>query len=46
MTTKILLETLDLSEATFDSDARVIKGVVLIRAGMSQNRRYYGEDVL
>lgn len=46
MTTKILLETLDLSEATFDSDARVIKGVVLIRAGMSKNRRYYGEDVL
>lgn len=39
-------EALDLSEATMDAGARVLKNVVLIRAGMSLNRRYYGEGVL
>jgi hypothetical protein len=46
MKTSILSESIDLTEAQLDSDERVIKGVVLIRAGMSKNRRYYGEDVL
>mgnify|MGYP000442150108 CR=1 FL=1 len=44
--TTVLIEQLDLSEATLPTEGRFIEGVVLIRAGMSANRRYYGEDVL
>lgn len=46
MQTRILTERLDLSEGRLDAENRIIYGVVLIRAGMSKNRRYYGEDVL
>lgn len=42
----ILTEQIDLSEAQVDSDNRVIKDVVLIRAGMSLNRRMYSEAVI
>ena len=46
MNTTILIEQIDLSEAQIDIENRVIKNVVLIRAGMSLNRRYYSESVL
>jgi hypothetical protein len=46
MTTQILRETLDLSESQMDNDARMLRGVVLIRAGTSLNRRKYSEGVL
>jgi hypothetical protein len=46
MKTLILTERLDLSEAQFDADARVLQNVVLIRAGLSANRRRYTEAVL
>lgn len=46
MKTSIFTESLDLSEAQIDSENHLLKGVVLIRAGMSLNRRYYSEDVL
>lgn len=46
MTTHILQEQIDVAEASFDADARVLRNVVLIRAGMSKNRRRYSEDVL
>lgn len=42
----ILTEQIDLSEATLDSAARLMRNVVLIRAGTSQNRRHYSEAVL
>lgn len=42
----VFAEALDLSEATADADARTIRDVVLIKAGMSANRRYYPEKVL
>ena len=42
----IFVETIDLSEAHLDADQRVIKDVVLIRAGMSKNRRYYSPALL
>lgn len=42
----ILSEQIDLSEAQIDSAARVMRNVVLIRAGTSQNRRHYSESVL
>lgn len=46
MKTQIFQERLDLSEAQFDAENRVIRNVVLIRAGMSQNRKHYPETVL
>lgn len=46
MHTRILTERLDLSESRIDPDSRIIYGVVLIRAGMSRNRRFYSPDVL
>jgi hypothetical protein len=46
MTTQILIESLDLTEAQPHPDQRILRGVVLIRAGMSKNRRFYGESVL
>jgi hypothetical protein len=46
MTTIVLTEQLDLTEATADNANRVVKNVVLIRAGMSKNRRFYSEVVL
>lgn len=46
MTATILLEALDLTEATLHADNRMIENVILIKAGMSANRRFYGEDVL
>lgn len=46
MKTMILTERLDLTEATLDADGRVLQNVVLIRAGMSANRRRYTEAVL
>lgn len=42
----LLTEQVDLSEATIDHDGRVLKNVVLIRAGTSLNRRHYSEAVL
>ena len=44
--TVILAEALDLSESVVDTENRVIKGVVLIRAGMSMNKRFYTEKSL
>lgn len=44
--TVVLSESLDLTEAQIDHENRVIKQVVLIRAGMSKNRRFYGEQTL
>lgn len=46
MTSTILKEELDLTESTFDRDNRTLRNVVLIRAGMSKNRRNYSQDVL
>ena len=46
MSTQLFNESLDLSEAQIDSERRQIQGVVLIRAGMSKNRRYYSDSVL
>lgn len=46
MKTQIFQERLDLSEASFDADNRVIRNVVLIREGMSQNRKHYPGTVL
>lgn len=46
MTTHILQEQIDVAEASFDADARILRNVVLIRAGMSKNRRLYSESVL
>lgn len=46
MTHIILSETLDLSETSLDEQNRTLQGVVLIRAGTSKNKRYYGESVL
>lgn len=44
--TSMFTERLDLSEAQLDTTERVIRNVVLIRAGMSKNRRNYPEAVL
>ena len=46
MTIQLLTETLDLSETAFDTENRTLRGVVLIRAGTSKNRRHYSETVL
>lgn len=44
--TTILIESLDLTEAQFDMQERVLRNVGLIKAGKSANRRFYSEDVL
>ena len=46
MTTQLLIEQIDLSEARLNRDTRVMEGVVLIRAGESANKRNYPADVL
>jgi hypothetical protein len=46
MKTEILVEALDLSEAQINAESRILRGVVLIRAGMSKNRRFYSESLL
>jgi hypothetical protein len=46
MATQIFQERLDLSESQLDADNRVLRNVVLIRAGMSANRKHYPETVL
>lgn len=46
MTTTIFTEAIDLTEATLDTTNRVLKGVVLIRAGESANKRDYPAAVL
>lgn len=42
----MMTEAIDLTEAKIDPEKRVISGVVLIKAGMSVNRKYYPEKVL
>lgn len=42
----VLTEQIDLSEAQLDTEARVLRNVTLIRAGMSKNRRFYSDTVL
>lgn len=44
--TNILIESIDLSEAAFDVNSRVLRNVGLIRAGKSLNKRFYSEDLL
>lgn len=46
MTTTIFTEAIDLSEATLDTANRVLRDVVLIRAGESANKRDYPASVL
>lgn len=46
MNTTIFTEAIDLSEATLDTQNRVLQGVVLIRAGESANKRDYPSTVL
>jgi hypothetical protein len=46
MTTKILQEQNDLSEAQADIDGRIVRNVILIKAGLSKNKRRYSEAVL
>lgn len=46
MGTTIFTEQLDLTEATPDREARTLKDVILIRAGVSLNKRSYSEAVL
>lgn len=46
MKTIVLAEALDLSEAQFDTENRVLQNVILIRAGKSLNKRYYSETAL
>lgn len=42
----VLAEALDLSEAQFDTENRVLRNVILIRSGKSLNKRHYPEAVL
>lgn len=42
----VLAEALDLSEAQFDTENRVLRNVILIRSGKSLNKRNYPEAVL
>lgn len=42
----VLTLTVDLREAKIDAEARAIRDVVLIRAGMSLNRKHYTEHAL
>jgi hypothetical protein len=44
--TSIFTERLDLAEANIDADNRLIRNVVLIRAGKSMNKRRYPEPLL
>ncbi len=44
--TTIFTEAIDLTEAQLDTDNRVLRGVVLIRAGASANGREYPASVL
>ncbi len=44
--TIVLAEALDLSEAQFDTENRVLRNVGLIRVGKSLNKRYYTEAAL
>lgn len=46
MKTIVLAEALDLSEAQFDTDNRILRDVILIRSGKSLNKRNYPEAVL
>lgn len=46
MTTTVLIESIDLTEAKFDATTRVLKDVGLIKVGKSLNRRNYSEEVL
>lgn len=46
MKTTILREAIDLTEARLDTSERLLRGVTLIRAGMSKNRRHYPAEVL
>lgn len=46
MKTTIFTEAIDLTEASFDPANRVLRDVVLIRAGESKNKRTYPEAVL
>lgn len=46
MTVKLFQEQNDLTEAQADMDARVVRNVILIKAGTSKNRRRYSEAVL
>ena len=43
---QIFPEILDFSEATFDADHRLLRNVILIKEGESQNERYYPHKVL
>ncbi len=46
MNTRAFREQNDLSEAKVDVDGRMIHNVILIRAGLSKNKRRYSEAVL
>jgi len=46
MSAHTLTEQIDLSEARYEPEARVLRDVVLIRAGTSKNRRRYSAEVL
>lgn len=46
MKTIVLAEALDLSEAQFDTENRVLRNVGLIKVGKSLNKRYYSEAAL
>lgn len=43
---KIFPNLIDLTEATIDAEARVVRNVTLIREGMSLNRKHYPAKVL
>lgn len=42
----VFVESIDLTEATFDRENRVLNNVILISAGRSKNGRQYDESVL
>lgn len=42
----VIAEALDLSEAQFDTENKVLRNVGLIKAGKSLNKRYYSETAL
>lgn len=44
--TIVLAEALDLTEAQFDTDNKVLRNVGLIKMGKSLNKRYYSETAL
>lgn len=46
MQTSIFRESLDLSESEYLGEQRMLRNVILIRSGMSLNRRLYSERVL